>query len=72
MIIYPDKPWTDGQEFEFNTADGLVIGTYNETKNAWSFTRFQVGTAPTVTDVLTMISESSNFNELKTRILNLS
>ena len=72
MINYPDKPWQDGQEFEFNTNNGPVVGTYNESKNAWSFTRYQVGTSPTVTEVLTMISESSNFNELKTRILNLS
>ena len=40
MIIYPDKPWTDGQEFSFILSNGTyVVGTYNAAKNAWSLQR---------------------------------
>tara|TARA_X000000368_G_C23017568_1_gene706451 strand:+ start:165 stop:329 length:165 start_codon:yes stop_codon:yes gene_type:complete len=40
MISYPDKPWNDGQTFSVTQKDGTyVVGTYNESKNAWSFTR---------------------------------
>ena len=40
MIIYPDKPWTDGQEFSFILSNGTyVVGIYNAAKNAWSLQR---------------------------------
>ena len=40
MISYPDKPWNDGQTFSVTQKDGTyVVGIYNESKNAWSFTR---------------------------------
>ena len=38
MIIYPDKPWVDGQTFTHTTEQGLdLIGTYDESKNTWTF-----------------------------------
>ena len=40
MITYPDKPWTDGQTFEYTTPEGdETLASYNESKNAWTFTR---------------------------------
>ena len=40
VIIYPDKPWTDGQTFDFILSNGTyIVGTYNEPKNAWSMQR---------------------------------
>ena len=37
MIIYPDKPWEDGQDFRLFSPDGTyIVGTYNLPKNAWS------------------------------------
>ena len=40
-IPYPNKPWTDGQSFEYTTVDGAeVIGTYSAAKNAWTFAKF--------------------------------
>ena len=44
MIIYPDKPWEDGQQFKTTDSNGQeVVGTYDAEKNAWSFTRLQEG-----------------------------
>jgi hypothetical protein len=38
MIVFPDKPWTDGQEFNHLSDDGRdLIGTYIEADNTWSF-----------------------------------
>ena len=38
MIIYPDKPWYDGQEFGHTSQEGLkYIGTYDQENNTWSF-----------------------------------
>ncbi len=40
MIIYPNKPWSDGQTFIHTTPDGEeLIGVYDESKNAWTFYR---------------------------------
>ena len=40
MITYPNKPWGDNQTFAFTQKDVThVVGIYNESKNAWSFTR---------------------------------
>ena len=37
---FPPKPWTNGQLFETENADGTsLIGIYNESKNLWSFER---------------------------------
>ena len=37
---FPPKPWTDGQLFETENADGTsLVGIYNESKNLWSFER---------------------------------
>jgi hypothetical protein len=39
-IPYPNKPWNDGQSFQYIANDGTqVIGTYNASKNAWTFAR---------------------------------
>ena len=59
MIIYPDKPWNDGQTFKHTTPEGEeVVGIYDKSKNAWSFTRVQptVGSGGIVTtaDVRTL------------------
>ena len=38
MIIYPNKPWTDGQTFVHTTEEGQEItGTYVKADNTWSF-----------------------------------
>ena len=43
-IPYPDKPWEDGQTFKYTTPEGEeVVGTYDASKNAWTFTRIQEG-----------------------------
>jgi len=40
MINYPNKPWTNGQQFEYTNAGGeKIVGSYSELRNAWSFTR---------------------------------
>ena len=49
MIIYPDKPWIDGQQFSPSPG---VTGTYSSSKNAWSFTRS--GGNVSTQDVLTV------------------
>lgn len=60
MITYPDKPWADGQTFKYTTPEGEeVLGTYDESKNAWTFTRVgQGGSGPggiiTTADVKTL------------------
>ena len=36
MIIYPDKPWQDGQTFEPSPG---VTATFSTEKNGWSFIR---------------------------------
>ena len=42
-IPYPDKPWEDGQEFEYLLEDGTIVkGTYDSDKNAWEFVRVEV------------------------------
>ena len=39
---YPPKPWNDGQTVRRDMGDGTVlIGTYDATKNLWSFARTQ-------------------------------
>ena len=44
MINYPNKPWEDGQQFKTVDSNGEeVVGTYDASKNAWSFTRLQEG-----------------------------
>ena len=38
MIIYPDKPWVDGQTFVHTTGEGIdITGLYNEPTNSWTF-----------------------------------
>ena len=38
MIIYPDKPWVNGQTFTHTTEEGETLtGTYDESKNTWTF-----------------------------------
>ena len=42
-IPYPDKPWEDGQQFEYLLEDGTMVkGTYYADKNAWEFVRIEV------------------------------
>ena len=46
MIPYPNKPWEDGEQFKYTDENGAqIVGTYNESKNAWVFTRLQEGDA---------------------------
>ena len=55
MIIYPDKPWTNGQEFSHVTNDNdTLIGTYDLPNNTWSFRRLvspSAGRSPIFSDV---------------------
>ena len=38
MIIYPPKPWVNGQTFEHTTADDeIIIGMYDGQNNTWLF-----------------------------------
>ena len=40
MIIYPPKPWTNGETFSFIQPDGTyILGTYNLPKNSWTLQR---------------------------------
>ena len=44
MINYPPKPWEDGQQFKTIDSNGEeIVGTYDASKNAWTFTRLQEG-----------------------------
>ena len=44
MITYPPKPWDDGQTFKYTNSDGEeFVGTYDASKNSWSFVRLQEG-----------------------------
>jgi len=45
MINYPDRPWTDGQSFTYTVDDDIVVGTYSESKNSWTFTRVAKATS---------------------------
>jgi hypothetical protein len=55
MITYPDKPWEDGQTFKTIDSNGEeVVGTYDASKNAWTFTRLQEGGAKKVVLVVVM------------------
>ena len=49
MIIYPDKPWADGQQFSPSPG---VTATFSTSKNAWSFVRS--GGNVSTQDVLTV------------------
>ena len=55
MIIYPDKPWTNGQEFSHVTNDNdTLIGTYDLPNNTWSFRKLvspSAGRSPIFSDV---------------------
>ena len=38
MIIYPDRPWSDGQEFEHTGSNGdILVGTYDQPNQTWNF-----------------------------------
>lgn len=40
MIVFPAKPWTDGQQFTHTTSDGTTLtGEYDSAKNSWKFSR---------------------------------
>tara|TARA_R110002012_G_scaffold201794_1_gene370901 strand:- start:133 stop:429 length:297 start_codon:yes stop_codon:yes gene_type:complete len=61
MITYPDKPWTNGEQFTYTTSDGSkVVGTYNSSKNAWEFTRIGVVTTNEVETINTRPTEITN------------
>ena len=38
-IPYPDKPWTDGQTFDYTVDGTKVYGVYSASKNAWILSR---------------------------------
>ena len=41
MIIYPDKPWVDGQSFIHTTQDDVQLrGVYDQPSNTWIFKRY--------------------------------
>lgn len=45
-IPYPNKPWNDGQSFEYTAGDGSkVTASYDATKNAWTFARIESGSS---------------------------
>ena len=66
MITYPDKPWNDGQTLKYTTPEGEeVVGIYNKSKNAWTFTRLQEsgaggGGIVTTDDVKTLNTRPDN------------
>ena len=72
MSIYPDKPWSDGQQFTTTNDNGeTIFGVYSSSSNAWSFVRVQSNQATDITNLITMISEAPDFNTLKSQILKL-
>ena len=65
MITYPDRPWTDGQSFEYVISDDeMVVGTYNQAKNAWTFVRSDRSTR-----LVNAIRVATDFDSLKSLIL---
>ena len=41
MIVYPDKPWVDGQSFIHTTQDDVQLrGVYDQPSNTWTFKRY--------------------------------
>ena len=60
MIIYPQKPWADGQTFQHTASDGSVLtGVYDSGKNVWTFYRTNedgsgAGALVTTADVKTL------------------
>ena len=53
MIIYPDKPWYDGQEFEHITSEGQkLVGTYDEAHKTWFFRDFRLASDLVFTDTV--------------------
>jgi hypothetical protein len=53
MIIYPDKPWYDGQEFEHTTSEGQkLVGTYDEAHKTWFFRDFRLASDLVFTDTV--------------------
>ena len=59
----PNKPWTDGQVFDYEPGDGSkVYGVYSASKNAWTLSRSTAadggGSSPggtvTTVDVMTV------------------
>lgn len=45
-IPYPNKPWNDGQSFQYTASDGSkVIASYNASRNAWTFARVESGSS---------------------------
>ena len=50
MIIYPDKPWADGQTFVHTTQEGgEIIGLYDAPTQTWLFRKGNSGTVYTNT-----------------------
>jgi len=59
-ILYPQKPWADGQTFQHIADDGAVLNAvYHQEKNVWTFYRTNedgigTGTLVTTSDVKTL------------------
>ena len=70
MIIYPDKPWSDGQEFELTLEDGTrVVASYKAAKNSWTLKR--IVDESKFTALRSAVEGSVNFRTLKQRILDV-
>jgi len=83
-IKYPDKPWVNGQTYQYELADGtFIFMVYDEQKNTWTVSRKNTETyvtqqnlelVSTAVDakfdmIRAAINEATDFNTLKDRLL---
>ena len=67
MIIYPDKPWYDGQEFEHTTAEGQKLtGTYDLAHETWVFRDLRMSTDLVYTDTVYTVNMRPSQNSIDT------
>lgn len=72
MIIYPDKPWSDGQTFKITLEDGTnVIGSYKESKNSWTMKRVVDDRDAKFASLRTAVDGATDFDTLKQRLLDV-
>ena len=67
MIIFPDTPWYDGQEFEHTTDKGQKLtGTYDATHETWFFRDYRLATDLVYTDTVYTVSMRPSLEQINT------